>query len=225
MSTAYPGYPTTTEFFCSYYALEWFIRFMAFEWKCNCLRDGWFVFDSITAEIIGVYCQKLWHVNFQNRHIILMVSSAVLSNSREQRKFLFRHDVLLKLKRAAEIFVVEFSGLSPLTSWCFHQMKYSKIWPRTPFFISFSHFKGRIGGLEPPICCCAMSCSPLTKNSSRWHTLRRLPSYCWRSKFESREIGRFWVLRIWSWFQWCLFFNWECPNPIFALVAVGLVFG
>jgi len=34
-------------FFCSYYALEWFIRFMAFERKCNCLRDGWFVFDSI----------------------------------------------------------------------------------------------------------------------------------------------------------------------------------
>lgn len=34
-------------FFCSYYAMEWFIRFMAFERKCNCLRDGWFVFDSI----------------------------------------------------------------------------------------------------------------------------------------------------------------------------------
>ena len=37
------------EFFCSYYALEWFIRFMAFERKCNCLRDGWFVFDSASA--------------------------------------------------------------------------------------------------------------------------------------------------------------------------------
>jgi len=34
-------------FFCTYYSLEWFIRFMAFERKCNCLRDGWFVFDSI----------------------------------------------------------------------------------------------------------------------------------------------------------------------------------
>eukprot|EP00435_Cladocopium_sp_Y103_P073371 s126_g43.t1 len=37
-------------FFCSYYALEWFIRFMAFERKCNCLRDGWFVFDIVSRE-------------------------------------------------------------------------------------------------------------------------------------------------------------------------------
>ncbi|CAJ1376179.1 unnamed protein product [Effrenium voratum] len=34
-------------FFCTYYTMEWYIRFMAFERKCNTMRDGWFVFDSI----------------------------------------------------------------------------------------------------------------------------------------------------------------------------------
>eukprot|EP00931_Biecheleriopsis_adriatica_P088772 TRINITY_DN63010_c0_g1_i1.p1 TRINITY_DN63010_c0_g1~~TRINITY_DN63010_c0_g1_i1.p1 ORF type:complete len:633 (+),score=146.33 TRINITY_DN63010_c0_g1_i1:98-1996(+) len=34
-------------FFCLYFSFEWFIRFMAFKKKCNGLRDGWFVFDSL----------------------------------------------------------------------------------------------------------------------------------------------------------------------------------
>lgn len=34
-------------FFCTYYAIELFVRFMAFRRKCDSLRDGWFVFDSL----------------------------------------------------------------------------------------------------------------------------------------------------------------------------------
>jgi hypothetical protein len=32
--------------FFGYFVLELFVRFMAFEKKCNCLKDAWFVFDS-----------------------------------------------------------------------------------------------------------------------------------------------------------------------------------
>eukprot|EP00931_Biecheleriopsis_adriatica_P047368 TRINITY_DN27306_c0_g1_i1.p1 TRINITY_DN27306_c0_g1~~TRINITY_DN27306_c0_g1_i1.p1 ORF type:complete len:533 (+),score=104.13 TRINITY_DN27306_c0_g1_i1:43-1641(+) len=34
-------------FFCAYFTAEWIIRFAAFRDKCNCARDGWFVFDSL----------------------------------------------------------------------------------------------------------------------------------------------------------------------------------
>lgn len=33
--------------FCAYFTFEWIIRFAAFEFKRNGLRDAWFVFDSI----------------------------------------------------------------------------------------------------------------------------------------------------------------------------------
>lgn len=32
--------------FFAYFVLELFVRFMAFERKCNCLKDAWFVFDT-----------------------------------------------------------------------------------------------------------------------------------------------------------------------------------
>jgi hypothetical protein len=32
--------------FFGYFCMELFVRFMAFERKCNCLKDGWFVFDT-----------------------------------------------------------------------------------------------------------------------------------------------------------------------------------
>merc|ERR1719443_903766 len=34
-------------FLCVFYSFEWFVRFMAFKRKKDCLRDGWFVFDSV----------------------------------------------------------------------------------------------------------------------------------------------------------------------------------
>eukprot|EP00928_Gymnodinium_smaydae_P034482 TRINITY_DN2441_c0_g1_i1.p1 TRINITY_DN2441_c0_g1~~TRINITY_DN2441_c0_g1_i1.p1 ORF type:complete len:665 (-),score=164.75 TRINITY_DN2441_c0_g1_i1:38-2032(-) len=32
--------------FCVYFAFEVTVRFMAFKWKRDCVRDGWFIFDS-----------------------------------------------------------------------------------------------------------------------------------------------------------------------------------
>jgi hypothetical protein len=37
--------------FFAYFVIELFIRFMAFERKINCTRDGWFVFDSILVTL------------------------------------------------------------------------------------------------------------------------------------------------------------------------------
>jgi voltage-gated sodium channel len=34
-------------FFCAYFTIEWIVRFGAFQYKVNCCRDPWFVFDSI----------------------------------------------------------------------------------------------------------------------------------------------------------------------------------
>jgi len=33
--------------FCVYFAFEWSMRFCAFKGKCNCLKDSWFVFDTL----------------------------------------------------------------------------------------------------------------------------------------------------------------------------------
>lgn len=36
-------------FFCLFFLVEIIIRFLAFESKLNCLRDGWFVFDAMLS--------------------------------------------------------------------------------------------------------------------------------------------------------------------------------
>lgn len=43
---AHPVFQFAENGFCLYFSLELFIRFMAFQNKCNCGRDPWFVFDS-----------------------------------------------------------------------------------------------------------------------------------------------------------------------------------
>eukprot|EP00928_Gymnodinium_smaydae_P018136 TRINITY_DN16901_c0_g1_i1.p1 TRINITY_DN16901_c0_g1~~TRINITY_DN16901_c0_g1_i1.p1 ORF type:complete len:680 (-),score=160.38 TRINITY_DN16901_c0_g1_i1:33-2072(-) len=41
-----PQFQLLDQFFCIYFSFEWFVRYMAFERKCNGLKDAWFVFDS-----------------------------------------------------------------------------------------------------------------------------------------------------------------------------------
>lgn len=40
-------YVSMENFFCAYFTLELVIRFVSFKWKRNCVRDAWFVFDSL----------------------------------------------------------------------------------------------------------------------------------------------------------------------------------
>eukprot|EP00931_Biecheleriopsis_adriatica_P053619 TRINITY_DN31425_c0_g1_i1.p1 TRINITY_DN31425_c0_g1~~TRINITY_DN31425_c0_g1_i1.p1 ORF type:complete len:504 (-),score=99.66 TRINITY_DN31425_c0_g1_i1:98-1609(-) len=44
---AHPVFITAENIFCVYFTFEWLMRFLAFRYKRNCLRDGWFVFDSV----------------------------------------------------------------------------------------------------------------------------------------------------------------------------------
>jgi hypothetical protein len=46
--------------FCIFFSAELFIRFMAFDRKRDCLRDGWFVFDSM---LVSIMVGETWIVN------------------------------------------------------------------------------------------------------------------------------------------------------------------
>jgi voltage-gated sodium channel len=43
--------------FCTYFSVEWFIRFMAFKRKLDGLKDAWFVFDSI---LVAMMVMETW---------------------------------------------------------------------------------------------------------------------------------------------------------------------
>ena len=49
ITDAPPVFIVVENLFCTYFVSEVFIRFMAFEEKSRCLRDRWFVFDSLLA--------------------------------------------------------------------------------------------------------------------------------------------------------------------------------
>eukprot|EP00928_Gymnodinium_smaydae_P064265 TRINITY_DN47656_c0_g1_i1.p1 TRINITY_DN47656_c0_g1~~TRINITY_DN47656_c0_g1_i1.p1 ORF type:complete len:499 (+),score=102.74 TRINITY_DN47656_c0_g1_i1:149-1645(+) len=52
--------------FCVYFTFEWIVRFMAFKRKCNGLRDGWFVFDSL---LVFMMVMETW--------VLLIVTKAM----------------------------------------------------------------------------------------------------------------------------------------------------
>lgn len=47
ITEAHPAFLIVENAFCTYFFLELLVRFAAFERKCNCLRDGWFVLDLL----------------------------------------------------------------------------------------------------------------------------------------------------------------------------------
>jgi voltage-gated sodium channel len=57
---ATPFFQIGENLFCAFFAVELFIRFMAFEAKRNCLKDGWFVFDSALVTMMVV---ETWILN------------------------------------------------------------------------------------------------------------------------------------------------------------------
>lgn len=48
------GFQIMEHFFCAYFTAEWIVRFAAFQNKCNCARDGWFVFDTLLVFMMVV---------------------------------------------------------------------------------------------------------------------------------------------------------------------------
>lgn len=52
-----PVFQLFEHFFCTYFTLEWVIRFMAFKEKLNGFRDPWFVFDGI---LVALMVMETW---------------------------------------------------------------------------------------------------------------------------------------------------------------------
>eukprot|EP00930_Biecheleria_cincta_P043783 TRINITY_DN30054_c0_g1_i1.p1 TRINITY_DN30054_c0_g1~~TRINITY_DN30054_c0_g1_i1.p1 ORF type:complete len:667 (+),score=122.26 TRINITY_DN30054_c0_g1_i1:61-2061(+) len=50
--SAHPVFQAMENFFCVYFAGEWFIRYMAFSRLINGLRDPWFVFDTLLVTMM-----------------------------------------------------------------------------------------------------------------------------------------------------------------------------
>ena len=76
------------QIFCLYFFLELLIRFLAFERKCNCLKDGWFVFD-LTLVILMVAETWVWSlVTFrcceENRWVAEVFVGLTFSNKQER---------------------------------------------------------------------------------------------------------------------------------------------
>jgi voltage-gated sodium channel len=57
---AEPVFQLAEQFFCIYFAFEWFIRYMSFERKRDGLKDAWFVFDSALVFMMVV---ETWVMN------------------------------------------------------------------------------------------------------------------------------------------------------------------
>eukprot|EP00927_Polykrikos_kofoidii_P039741 TRINITY_DN34068_c1_g1_i1.p1 TRINITY_DN34068_c1_g1~~TRINITY_DN34068_c1_g1_i1.p1 ORF type:complete len:998 (-),score=163.07 TRINITY_DN34068_c1_g1_i1:75-2975(-) len=53
LNAAWP-FQVAEHFFCSYFSFEWLVRFTAFKFKQNCMRDAWFIFDSIMITMMVV---------------------------------------------------------------------------------------------------------------------------------------------------------------------------
>eukprot|EP00435_Cladocopium_sp_Y103_P015068 s920_g3.t1 len=59
ITDAHPAFLIVENAFCTYFFLELLIRFAAFERKCNCFRDGWFVLDLL---LVVLYVLDTWLV-------------------------------------------------------------------------------------------------------------------------------------------------------------------
>eukprot|EP00929_Paragymnodinium_shiwhaense_P094125 TRINITY_DN5456_c0_g4_i2.p1 TRINITY_DN5456_c0_g4~~TRINITY_DN5456_c0_g4_i2.p1 ORF type:complete len:616 (-),score=106.59 TRINITY_DN5456_c0_g4_i2:30-1877(-) len=90
-----PIFQVGEHFFCAYFFSEWLVRFLAFERKRWCLRDGWFVFDSL---LVFVMVMETWVMTIMLVALATRTENLGLGNTSVLR--LFR---LLRLTRMARI--------------------------------------------------------------------------------------------------------------------------
>jgi hypothetical protein len=89
-----PIYQVMENFFCAYFTAEWTFRFCSFKVKWNCLRDSWFIFDSL---LVFAMVGETWFMT----GVVLMMggsNSSFLGNASILK--LFR---LLRLSRMARM--------------------------------------------------------------------------------------------------------------------------
>ncbi|CAJ1408212.1 unnamed protein product [Effrenium voratum] len=68
ITETHPVFIVCEQLFCLYFFLELWIRFMAFERKCKCFRDAWFVFD---LTLVVMMVAETWVMNI----VILALAS------------------------------------------------------------------------------------------------------------------------------------------------------
>eukprot|EP00434_Breviolum_minutum_P043275 symbB.v1.2.038570.t1/scaffold5948.1/size22232/2 len=98
ITETHPVFIVCEQLFCFYFFFELVIRFAAFEKKCNCLKDAWFVFD---LALVVMMVAETWVMNI----VILSMASAsgagnVLGDASILRVFrLLRLTRLLRMAR------------------------------------------------------------------------------------------------------------------------------
>ena len=60
--------------FCVYFTVELAIRFAAFRYKRNCMKDSWFVFDSVLVALMAS-----WLHPFQGSRSTINLRGALLA--------------------------------------------------------------------------------------------------------------------------------------------------
>ncbi|CAE7491999.1 unnamed protein product [Symbiodinium microadriaticum] len=96
ITNASPPFILVENLFCTYFFAEVFIRFMAFAEKWRCLRDGWFVFDSLLVFTMVI---ETWIMP-----IIVLGFNLDLANALDLSTLrMFRMVKLLRLSRMAKL--------------------------------------------------------------------------------------------------------------------------
>lgn len=86
--------------FCLYFTAEWIIRFMAFQNKRNCIRDGWFTFDSA---LVFLMVMETW---------ILTIVGGSMGNTAILRLFrLLRLSRLVRMLRSLPELMILIKGM------------------------------------------------------------------------------------------------------------------
>jgi len=95
LSDAHPVFIVAENFFCAYFSWEWLVRLLAFSRKRNCLRDVWFVFDTI---LLSGMVLETWVVV-----LIFLASGAESGGSGMGNASMLRMLRLMRLTRMARM--------------------------------------------------------------------------------------------------------------------------
>eukprot|EP00928_Gymnodinium_smaydae_P032566 TRINITY_DN23549_c1_g1_i1.p1 TRINITY_DN23549_c1_g1~~TRINITY_DN23549_c1_g1_i1.p1 ORF type:complete len:627 (-),score=82.24 TRINITY_DN23549_c1_g1_i1:577-2370(-) len=92
---ALPIFQVVEHFFCTAFTAEWLIRFLSFQHKRNCFRDGWFMFDSV---LVAVMVSETWILT-----VVLALQSSADGGSGLGNTSVLRIARLFRLTRAARV--------------------------------------------------------------------------------------------------------------------------
>eukprot|EP00927_Polykrikos_kofoidii_P017273 TRINITY_DN17842_c0_g1_i1.p1 TRINITY_DN17842_c0_g1~~TRINITY_DN17842_c0_g1_i1.p1 ORF type:complete len:566 (+),score=114.17 TRINITY_DN17842_c0_g1_i1:61-1758(+) len=96
LTDAKPIFQIAENMFCSFFTFEVMTRFFAFATKCNALKDGWFMFDSL---LVIMMVWETWVVPC----LYLMMSDSSAGGNSTQNSSILRIMRLFRLFRASRV--------------------------------------------------------------------------------------------------------------------------